>query len=229
MSVINGLDVATRERVFDPDDKASQAAFWAEVHATPTWKRFMAEFGNSDENNETFIGVLNKLHGDGGEFYSVSQCADALEVAMNSGALLRKPVAPAAVATPPAEVPRDRNGRPLTKSQILWAEHTRFANEHSAKDCHDRARVDAGFASFVRTNLEREIAQPIDGAIVPEGERTGNVPRVSPGERERLVRFAQDFNALPVAEARKKLLRAYNPEHAAFQSDFEKCRSLRLL
>lgn len=228
MGVLNGFDVNTRERVWIPGDKTAETAFWAEVHDTSVWRRFLSEFGNTPANNQRVVEVLDQLHEDA-EYITTSLYLDALGTAMNAGELDRKPITPETIVAQPTEVPRDRNGRPLSPAQVAWGEMARFANFKSMREINERKRVDPAFANFIQTNLRREMAVEIDGAVVPEGEHTGNVPRVSPSERERLVRFAQEFNALPASEARKKMLAGFNPQHEEFQADFEKCRALRLL
>src|SRR5882724_6569661 len=51
------------------------------------------------------------------------------------------------------EVPRDRNGNPLSASQIAWGEMTRWSQTASSQQIADRRRADPAFEGFYKTNL----------------------------------------------------------------------------
>lgn len=97
--------------------------------------------------------------------------------------------------------PRDRKGRLLSESQIEWGEMTRWADEHSAEECRQRARSDPKFAQFRHTNLVREMnAAPIDGAV-PEPI----THEATAAERQELEEFARAFVQSP-ASSRKPIM-----------------------
>lgn len=106
MAIMSGFDTETMERVFDPNDKESQVAFWEDVRNTSTWQRFKSEFGFTAENQARLDDVLTKLHGDA-EFFTLSAFIGAVNVAMNAGEVVRKPVAP---VVEQATIPVDKNG-----------------------------------------------------------------------------------------------------------------------
>jgi hypothetical protein len=96
----------------------------------------------------------------------------------------------------PVEV--DRNGKRLGASQLAWKEYRDFAESHSSKECKARARVDAGFASFVRINLEREMSGPIGGAGTILNSRTET--KAAPPE---LIAWVNEYRTTPMTTVRQ--------------------------
>lgn len=140
-------------------------------------------------------------------------------------------VQPAAASVIVPDVPRGKDGRPLTKSQLEWRQSAIWANDPktSSRAIADKRRSSPSFNKFYIESLRREFEQVHDGRI-PEGTvQDDDAPSVSDAEYNRLANFATAFNAMPVAEARKKSLAAFNPRHEQFTHDSEICRSLRLL
>jgi len=69
--------------------------------------------------------------------------------------------------------PRDKNGKPLTGSQLAWKSFREWSEAHSSSECKLRARSDDAYGDFYRKNLEREFAeQPVGDAVIPEGQVT---------------------------------------------------------
>jgi hypothetical protein len=226
MPVQNGIDLQTRERVYT-NDFAQQREFALAVFGTSIGKRFKKEFENTDENIQAVLDAVEKLFP--GEPITESRFLKALELSMVAGDLVRKPAAPVVEQTPEPEVPRDKRGRPLTAAQIKWGEYQKFLSESSSAQVTERRRTDVGFREFCQHNLREQMAQEIDGAVVAQDDIRPKAPRVDDKELTRLQKFAEDFNALPAAAARKKMLAGFNPAWASFTADFEKCRALRLL
>jgi len=204
MATLNGFDTETGERVFVMGGE--NAGFYEDLYATKAWKRFESEFG-FEQNKTRLVEIMSQLHGHA-EYLVVSQFVDAINAGMDAGEFNRKVVEQAApVETLVQDEPVDRNGRPLTESQKRWAEYTRFANERSSKECHERARTDAGFASFVRKNREREMAQPIGDAVVDLNAPVAQSAKAS----DEIKAFADAYRRMPTAEVRRLSRADSNP------------------
>jgi hypothetical protein len=133
---------------------------------------------------------------------TVNAMARALELLIDSGEIQPRDYAPAAELTEPEEDtrPRDKNGKLLTPQQIQWSEYRQFAETASTAEVNRRKQTDAGFASFVRKNLQREMSQEIGDAVVPEG--TSRLPRHDANSE--LVDFARKYSVEPVANLKPK-------------------------
>jgi hypothetical protein len=73
------------------------------------------------------------------------------------------------VAPTPPVVQVTRAGVSMTEAQIKWSEYRTFSETHSMDEVRRRVRTDAGFASFVRKNYEREFEQAGDAATILDG------------------------------------------------------------
>lgn len=201
-SIIGNKDIDSGETVLT-DDPTQAAEFWKDVHQSESWQRYLDEFGNTSENNDIVIGIVEKLYGDY-EFTTTGFFIDALDVAMNAGELQSLPQ-----EDPEQEsIPTDKNGRKLSPQQIRWSEYTKFANEHSSQECKARSREDSGFASFIRTNLRREMnEQGVGDAATNLNDRPQSNDRVIP----ELARWVEEYRLMPIAEVRRRSRADTNP------------------
>jgi len=100
---------------------------------------------------------------------------------------------PVEEAEPEVEtVPVDRNGRPLSQSQIAWGEMARWSQQASSQDIRERRRTDPAFASFYRLNIERESRETESTQFAVAGLPTGQSTA-----SEKLQRFAKLYQELP--------------------------------
>ena len=121
----------------------------------------------------------------------------ALQLLIDSGEIQPKDFAPSAHLEEPVEDlrPRDKNGKLLTESQRQWSEYRQFTETASMEEVNRRKCTDAGFASFVRKNYEREAAQEIGDAVVPVGQ--SNAQQTSKQISGALVDFANAYRTEP--------------------------------
>jgi hypothetical protein len=94
----------------------------------------------------------------------------------DSGQLLTK--AQEEAAAKQAATPHTRAGVPMTEAQQRWSEYRQFSETHSMAEVRQRMRTDAGFASFVSKNREREWQQVGDGATQRDGSYTPSSARL---------------------------------------------------
>jgi hypothetical protein len=122
------------------------------------------------------------------------------------GELKKKPVAP----IPVDNTPRDKNGKPLTESQLRWSEYRQFSETHNSAERKARTQTDSGYREFVHTNLVREFAeQPVGDAVVAVG--TQAVRQDKTKVTQELREFAQAYRLAPTSEVKKLSSPAMNP------------------
>jgi hypothetical protein len=159
---------------------------------------------SGDEDFELIIGACHTLFSDGD--VTVGRMAVALQLLMDSGRIKRKDFEPAALLEEPKPdvTPRDRNGKPLTASQLKWSEFRQFADSASMDEINRRKRADSEFANFVRKNMERELANTVVGdAVAPEGQ-VAPASRSSEPLTPQLAEFARKYAKEPIANLRPK-------------------------
>lgn len=231
MQILHGIDVHSRERVWVDGDPELAREFFAEVKQTAAGKKYFRDFA-SPENNELVIEAVWRLYPDI-EYVTVSTFVDAIGTMIAAGELTPTHTPePAQVVEPPAPVPVDRNGRPLTQAQLDWSEMTAFTNERSMKEINDRKRVDPKFLAYIQTNLRRQMDQPIDGDARPTNPHLEQnaAPTKAAMKDERLVKFASDYRKAPTAEIKKLKRLDTNPLGATqFNKDEADCFRLGLL
>ncbi len=133
-----------------------------QLKASPEWQAFKERFDMSVESNHTLLGWLyaEKL----GDDPDVEDYKKLLKNIIRSGGVvtvkgttyefeLREQEPELA---PEPDVPRDKNGKPLSQSQIAWGEMARWSEQASSQEIKERRRTDPAFASFYRLNIERE-------------------------------------------------------------------------
>jgi hypothetical protein len=180
---------------------------------------FIAKYDLNDNQNAALFGaVLARL----GEDYTLEQIQNLTTTILRAGGLVTFPedvrvegtdtnytvtagryefvereLPVAQKPDPQPEVPRDKNGRPLSEAQLKWSEYTTFAKEHSSRECDERARTDVGFASFRKTNLRREMAEtPVGGGATNLNQR----PETRKDDDPLLRKFADAWKMTPSAK-----------------------------
>lgn len=108
---------------------------------------------------------------------------------------------------PEPEGLRDKNGKPLSEAQIRWSEYRKFAESHSMKECRERSRTDAGFASFVEKNLQREMA----GGVGDEGQNLNARPQTTKQITPELQAWAIEYRNTPNQRVRQLCRADFNP------------------
>lgn len=157
---------------------------------------------NGDEDLEKILRAAQIVAG--GPNLTVDAMRRGLELLVNSGEIRPRDFESSPELTEPEEDtrPRDKNGKLLTPQQIQWSEYRQFAETASMAEVRRRKETDSGFANFVRKNLQREMAQEIGDAVVPEGQANGQ--RTSRQISGDLVNFVHAFRAEPSENLRPK-------------------------
>jgi hypothetical protein len=115
--------------------------------------------------------------------------------------------------------------KPLTASQQAWSEYRIFSEAHTSSECKARARVDAGYASFMRKNYEREFAaSSVGDAVVNLNEKTPTTKKAVPAD---VAAYAARYRTMSADAARKELSPGMNPSGPAAAAEanrlFEAC------
>lgn len=130
---------------------ANDAEFWGDVLAA---KRGFAKRLDNPSNRAVALEEYGRRFGQGAEIV----CSRLIEVV--SDLML--------AFDPRLDVPQDEEPeeKPLTGSQKAWSEYRQWSETHSSNECRARARTDAGYAAFMRKNLEREFVVEVGDAAV---------------------------------------------------------------
>jgi hypothetical protein len=141
------------------------------------------------------------------------------------GELKKKPVAP----VPVDNTPRDKNGRPLSESQLRWSEYRQFSETHNSAERKARTQTDSGYREFVHTNLVREFAeQPVGDAVVAVG--TQAVRQDKTRVTQELREFAQAYRLAPTSEVKKLSSPAMNPNgYELYRKNIDLCIAAGLI
>lgn len=130
--------------------------FW--LKSEPTGHEFSEKY-NLEENVIKLAEVLS-LHN---MVVSIPNLIWVYERLRDSGGLATPQ------ATVEVEVPRGKDGRPLTSSQLEWRNFAIWASDPktSSRGIAERRRTSPSFNKFYLESLKREMAQPIDGEVTP--------------------------------------------------------------
>jgi hypothetical protein len=192
---IGGFDVDSGERIFNPEpgNEASNEAFRSDLFETPEWVELRFKF-----DLESGMEIVNAVIDSVPNPKLLSRVQSIIRKVVLAGGLTRfGNVTPINVAEPelkvePEQVPVDRNGRPLSASQIAWGEMARWSQQASSQDIRERRRTDPAFASFYRLNIERETRQTESTQFALAG-----LPTAQSTASEKLQHFAKLYRELP--------------------------------
>lgn len=100
--------------------------------------------------------------------------------------------------------------KPLTASQQAWSEYRIFSETHTSAECKARAKVDAGYANFMRKNLEREMNETgVGDAVVAIGTVAQKQDKTR--ATQELREFAEAYRHASTSEVKKLSSPAMNP------------------
>jgi hypothetical protein len=182
-----------------------------QLKASPEWQAFKDRFDMSVEGNHTLLGWLyaEKL----GDEPGVEDYQRLLKNIIRSGGVVTvrgttyefelKEHEPEPALEP--EVQRDKNGKPLSQSQIVWGEMARWSQRASSQDIRERRRTDPAFASFYRLNIEREARETPSTQFELAGQ-SQNTKQATP----ELIAFAEEYRKTPVERVRQLRSPAFN-------------------
>jgi len=184
------------------------------LQETVEWKNFTQKFDMGDARNQNLWDwlVIARL----GRDASVEQRQRLLTTVVKAGGVvtlppIRNEAGPVLAAgqyefvertvqEPTPEPEKDSRGHILGDSQLRWKEYREFAESHSSAECRSRAKLDRGFAAFVRLNLEREAQETPSTQFSIAGQAaTENKPAITP----ELIAFAEEYRHTPTDQVRK--------------------------
>ncbi len=189
--------------------------FWSDVRAA---KRGFAKHLDNANNRTAALEEYGRRFGQGAEIV-FSRLIDVLSDLMLT-------------FDPRFDVPQDEEPeeRQLTGPQKAWSEYRQWSEEHSSSECRARARVDAGYATFVRKNLEREFVAEVGDAVTNLNVRQAPAKRIVPTD---VQKFAEDYRTMSSETVKKLLSPGLNPLGPAAAAEanrlFEKACSLGLI
>jgi len=230
---MNDVDPRTGELVWrsgEPNDvfidHLTNSHSWDELS-----ERFdLSEAGNLEAVNAFLLSIAPPL--------ILSKAESALRKLLYAGGVCKfGKLTPRPVETPIAEVStmpitdepvRDSRGHLLGDSQRKWQEYREYSESHSSQDCKNRARVDAGYASFVRTNLERE-AQNTESTQFKIAGQQPSKPNVT-GVTPELLAWANEYKRTPTDQVRKFRNPSINPLGcAAYEANLDAAIAANLI
>jgi hypothetical protein len=206
----------------------------AQLYESQEWIDFRETFDMNDEGNQTLLGLLfdEKLCSGSGPDPELADYQRLLKLIIAGGGVVRVKKGqfefikvPMVEEVVEAEVPRDKNGNPLSESQSRWSEYRTFSESHSMAECKQRAKTDAGYGSFFRKQYERET-----GEVGDRVENLNQREQVSAPPAEALVAWAAEYHRTPTEKLRQLKRFDTNPYGAAeWNRKFEACVSAGLI
>jgi hypothetical protein len=183
--------------IYDENDSLEAKKFCKDFLATPVGKRFLQLYDSNSAQDawDGIIAKFRKIYGDDPITFGDLQSFVG-DLLLSGG--LRAPEPPA-----PAE-------KKLSSSQLAWQEFRVFSETHSMNECRARAVSDPGYASFMRLNTERELAEHQNPATDPISLNANKTPTTKFVSAE-LQRFCEDYRSMPMDKVRKLSSPATNP------------------
>lgn len=182
----------------------------AEKHLVKYWlsecelgQEFAAHY-NGDPNNMGKLVNQFELHGYRVSLRNLDWVFTQLR---NAGKIITAEAAEAAAqAASEAAAPKDKHGKPLTQEQQKWSEYRVFSETHNMDECRARARRDDGYASFMRTNYQREGLQHGEGTVL-----NGSREMPTPDTPADLLAWVREYLKTPADQVRKLRRTDTNP------------------
>jgi len=186
----------------------------AQLYVSQEWTDFTAKFDMSNDSNQTLFGwLIDEKLGPSPELTDYQRLLKTVIAAGGvvtvKGTQYEFELVPVIESIVEPEVLHDKNGNPLSESQLRWSEYRTFSESHSSADCKARARTDAGYGSFYRKNLERE-AQGTESTQFRLAGQQPSKPDVS-GVSQELLNFADEFRRTGMDEVRRRKSPTLNP------------------
>lgn len=196
-----------------------------ERDGSPEWKSFTEKFDTDNEGNLSLLKALfvDRLDDDSTAeqdrhlLKAVTQAGGIITVrtikhengtVLFPGGQYEFELRPQVRTVEEPEVPRDRNGNPLTASQLAWSEYRQFSETHSMEEIRARARTDAGFSSFMRKQYEREARETPSTQFAIAGQTSAeNKPAITP----ELIAWVEEFRKTPMDRVRALRSPSLNP------------------
>jgi hypothetical protein len=209
-------------------DVPSQDELVASLKQTAEWQEFRRRFDTTSEPNNRLLGFLfiTKLMPDySGDDPDLEDYKRLIRNVILAGGVVALPTIKNPDGTvvleagqyefelcqaepeqqPESEVPRDKNGKPLSPSQIAWGEMARWSHRASSQEIKERRRIDPAFASFYRLNIEREARETPSTQFELAGQ-SQNTKHATPD----LIAFAEAYRTTPVEKVRQLRSPAFN-------------------
>lgn len=216
-----GCEVESGLAVWIPGaHEAEQKQFIEEVLASVVGRKFAEKYGSPFDENHNLpliaeaVGKLYIKRGIRLEYMTSGIFIDAMKTVMDVEKdkliLLTTEEETPAPTVEQEPLPTDKNGKPLSASQLAWREHAEFACTASSRQIAERKRTDASFRAFVEDSLRREMQQPIDGDVReanPHLSLQKPTGKVTPA----LLEFAEGYRKMSTSEIRSKRSAAINP------------------
>jgi hypothetical protein len=179
------------EFTFTADNSQEVLDAMCEILLTPIGIQYREEFYRPETGEQHTRQILDAAQTiAGGPRITTQHMEHALRLLIDSGSI--QPVdiqIEEELSEPEIDTrPRTRDGKLMTPAQIQWSEFRKFSETASMKDIAERKRIDQAYASFVRKNLEREMAGVADG-VTPAGQ--SKLPRHDASNE--LVAFARKY------------------------------------
>ncbi len=203
----------------------------AQLYESQDWADFREKFDMNAEGNQTVLGWLIDNN-----FNSDSELADyqcLLKLIIAAGGVVKGPngeryefeLVPTVEPVIEPEVPRDRNGNPLSDSQLRWSEYRTFSESHNMAECKQRAKTDAGYGSFFRKQYERQTGEIGDAVDNLNQRKQANAPAA-----EELVAFASEYHKTSTEKLRQLKRADSNPfGYQDWNRKFEACIAAGLI
>lgn len=176
------------------------------LRETDEWAEFVERFDAKSDSNLSLLAELfeEKL----GDDPSVEDYQRLLRNLLLAGGVVRIGGAQHEFEVVPKTEQVVEPEVPVHRGQQLWSEYRQFAESHSIQECKQRAKVDAGFASFIRKNLEREMNEGGVGDAVENLNARPNEPKTITPE---LQAFVAEYHRTPNDQVRKLKRADFNP------------------
>jgi hypothetical protein len=215
---LEDIDPRTSELVWR-EGKANEC-FKDHLTASQAWYELSERFDLSEESN---LAVVNAFLLSIPAPLILSKAESGLRKLLYAGGVCKFGVLTPKLADEPTthitdEPARDSRGHLLGDSQRKWQEYREYSESHSSQDCKNRARVDAGYASFVKKNLERE-AQNTESTQFKIAGQQPSRPNVT-GVTPELLAWANEYKRTSADQVRKFRNPSINPLGcAAYESN----------
>jgi hypothetical protein len=192
------------EPLWVPDNREAQLVFYHLFFESEVGQQ-LQPYVSAERDAPMMARILHihrKWHGEDAEV-----TLDSFTNVVQSLLTTRDPaiVPPQPVVELEPEIPRDKNGKILSPSQLAWKEHGEYAQANSVKDCRARAQTDASFKKFMESSYRLEMQKKIDGAVIDT--RPEPTTKVTSQLRE----FAAIYMRTPADQVRGLMSPVINP------------------